>query len=68
MSKYDAELRQRILSGDGMGRTCEWFIRRIANEPKIQWTDFTPLERQFYKNAIEGYLRWRKLCRTHFTN
>jgi hypothetical protein len=68
MSKYDAELRARILSGGGLGPTSEWFIKRVANEPKIQWHEFTSLERQFYADIIAGYIRWRKLCRTHLTH
>ena len=66
MSKLACELQRRILSGDSLQKTAEWFIRCIANEPKIQDADFTATELAFLKNIVEGYTRWKKLHRvTH---
>lgn len=66
MSKYASELYRRIASGDSLQKTAEWYIKCIANEPKIQDADFSPLERSFWNDIVEGYARWRKLHRvTH---
>jgi hypothetical protein len=57
MSKYASELYRRLASGDSLQKTAEWFIKCMANEPRIQDADFTPLERAFRNDIVEGYTR-----------
>jgi hypothetical protein len=63
MSKYACELHRRIFSGDSLQKTAEWFIKCLANEPKIRDADFTPIERAFREEIVEGYTRWKKRYR-----
>jgi hypothetical protein len=43
MSKYDADLRQRLANGTDIAETRKWFMRIVAGEPEIGF-EFTKLE------------------------
>jgi hypothetical protein len=60
MSKYDAELRRRILSGEKFSSIGKWYIECMANEPTIRWEDFSPVEMKFWIEVMEGFDRWMK--------
>lgn len=61
MSKYASGLRRRLSSSASLQQTAEWFIKCMANEPKIQKAEFTPLELAFWNDIVRGYRRWKKL-------
>jgi hypothetical protein len=68
MSKYASGLRRRLASGASLQQTAEWFIRAMANEPKILKSDFTPLELAFWNDIVRGYRRWKKVNLTFWNN
>jgi hypothetical protein len=61
MSKYASGLRRRLAGGTDLQKTSEWFIKCMANEPKIQKADFTPLELTFYNDIVKVFVRWKKI-------
>jgi hypothetical protein len=63
MSKYDAELRRRLLEGDPLSEIRKWFIHCMAREPRIKDEDFTELERDFWADIVEGFEQWKKAHR-----
>lgn len=65
MSKYASGLRQRLSGGGSLQQTSEWFIKCMANEPKLQKANLTPLERAFWDDIVKSYMRWKRLHRSH---
>jgi hypothetical protein len=60
MSKYHDELQRRLKSDATTQETAEWFMRRLDAEPQIQDADLTELERQFCKQIVKGYAKWKR--------
>jgi len=60
VSKYDAELRRRILRGDDLPRIGMWFIECIAKDREIRETDFTKFELMFWRDIIKNFEEWRR--------
>jgi hypothetical protein len=58
MSKYDAELRRRLLSGDDLPSVRTWFIGRVA-ESKLCEGDFTDFESLFWADIVKNYRAWK---------
>ena len=58
MSKYDEELRQRILGGDDLPSVRMWFVGRVA-ESKLCWSDFTEFEAMFWLDTVKNYEAWQ---------
>jgi len=57
MSKYEAELRRRLESGEDVEETANWFIDCMITS-KMEWKDLSVLEVKFMKRIHEGYTRW----------
>ena len=64
MSKYEAELRRRLASGDDVEKTAAWFIDCMAKQ-RIEWKDLSVLEVRFMKRIHEGYTRWMANRKLH---
>jgi hypothetical protein len=60
MSRFDEELRARILRGDPIPSVRMWFIERVAESPDIKLSDFTPLESRFWQDTCEDFKEWEK--------
>ena len=60
MSKYHTELHRRLASDASISETAEWFMRCLANEPKIRDADLTPLELTFCQRIVKGYFQWKR--------
>lgn len=66
MSKYEKDLRRRLAGSTSLRKTAEWFHQVCkTNEPKIQKSDFTPLELEFWNGIVRGYVRWKKSDRAY---
>jgi hypothetical protein len=57
MIKYAPKLRRRLKRGDSIHTTVAWFIRRMADE-KLRDADFTPKERKFWRNIVNGHVQF----------
>jgi hypothetical protein len=60
MSKYDAELRRRILSGEKISSVGQWFIECMSHEPTIRYEDFTALEKKLWNDIVKEFSQWWK--------
>jgi len=58
VSRYDEELRRRILSGDDLPSVRMWFIDRVI-ESKLCWSDFTEFESMFWLDVVKNYEAWK---------
>ena len=58
MSKYDEELRRRILSGDHLPSIRMWFIDCIIKS-KLRDADFTEFERMFWNDIVANFEAWK---------
>ena len=64
MSKYEAELRRRLASGDDVEETANWFIDCVIKQ-RMEWKDLSVLEVRFMKRIHEGYTRWMANRKLH---
>jgi hypothetical protein len=58
MSRYDAELRRRLDSGEPIQETRKWYCECMAKEKGLYWSDLTQLEQMFWDNLTNAYVAW----------
>jgi hypothetical protein len=67
MSKYDAELQRRLLSGEPIEETRKWFFECRAKD-YLAYSDSTLQEQKFldktYDEAVEWWRQQRKDVKT----
>jgi hypothetical protein len=62
MASFAPQLRRRLGKGDSAEKTAGWFIKRMAHE-KLHLAAFTPAERRFWKNIIDGQVQSALIAR-----
>lgn len=58
MSKFDPELRRRLLSGEDIPAIRRWFMRVIAAN-NLGHSDLSALERHFWEDLKKDYEAWK---------
>ena len=61
MSKYDAELRRRLQSGEPIAETRTWFMECIVKDEHYS-SDLTPDEVMFLTKTTTAYENWLLNC------
>jgi hypothetical protein len=61
MSKYAAELNQRITSGEPTHITRDWFLEVMSNKDEpMYYADLSLQEQMFFNKTIDAYVAWLK--------
>ena len=58
MTKYDSELRERLLRGDPDVR--RWLIETAATDPDYEEEGLTELEEMMWRDLREDYKIWKR--------
>jgi hypothetical protein len=65
MTKYDEELRKRLLRGDAIPEVMEWLVATAAADPSYSEGGLTELEATIWRDLGEDYKEWRRKLTRH---
>ena len=59
MSKYAKELNRRILSGEPVHITREWYLKRMSKERNLYFSDLSEEEQKFLSEMANSFFLWQ---------
>ena len=59
MSKYAEELNRRIVSGEPVHITRDWYLEVMSNKDEpVYWADLSLQEQMFVNKTVDSYIAW----------